>query len=168
MSIDMFKMERGTYVLHPEPVNALAVARQIADGMAKTALKKALSFDFTVDRRPAETASAFRVSAEEPLLYTLLSNLIRNAVEASPDEGRVSLSFTPGANGLIAIHNAGVIPESIRARFFQKYATSGKRGGTGLGAYSAQLFARTLGGTIDFRTSEQEGTTITVSLPLAR
>ena len=62
----------------------------------------------------------------------------------------------------------GAIPESIRGRFFQKFATAGKPGGTGLGAYSAQLIARTLGGTVDFRSSEEAGTTITVSLPLAR
>jgi signal transduction histidine kinase len=108
------------------------------------------------------------VSAEEPLLYTLLSNLMRNAVEASPAGGRVSLSFSAGASGVIGIHNAGAIPASILGRFFQKFATAGKQGGTGLGAYSAKLIARTLGGTIAFQSSEEAGTTITVSLPLAR
>lgn len=168
MSIDMFKMEKGTYSLRPEPVNALAMARQIADSMAKIAADCSLSFDFIVDGQPAEAAGAFLVSAEEPLLYTMLANLIRNAVEASPAGGRVSLSFWTGASGGIAIHNAAAIPTGIRGRFFQKFATAGKPGGTGLGAYSAQLIARTLGGTIDFQSSEQAGTTITVCLPLAR
>jgi signal transduction histidine kinase len=168
MSIDMFKMEKGTYNLRPEPVDALAVVRQIADAMARIACDGSLSFDFAVEGQPAEAAGAFVVSAEEPLLYTLLSNLMRNAVEASPAGGRVSLSFSAGASGVIGIHNAGAIPASILGRFFQKFATAGKQGGTGLGAYSAKLIARTLGGTIAFQSSEEAGTTITVSLPLAR
>jgi len=168
MSLDMFKMEKGTYNLRPEPVDALAVARQIADAMAKITSDSSLSFNFAVEGQPVEAAIGFLVSVEEPLLYTLLSNLIRNAVEASPAGGRVSISFSAGAFGVIAVHNAGVIPASIRGRFFQKFATAGKKGGTGLGAYSAQLIARTLGGAIDFQSSEEEGTTIVVSLPLAR
>jgi CheY-like chemotaxis protein len=168
MSIDMFKMEKGAYNLRPEPVNALDVARQIADAMARIASDSSLSFDFVVDGQPAEAAGTFLVSAEEPLLYTLLSNLVRNAVEATPARGRVSLSFSTGVSGVIAIHNAGAIPANIQGRFFQKFATAGKPGGTGLGAYSAKLITRTLGGTIAFQSSEDAGTTITVSLPLAR
>jgi signal transduction histidine kinase len=45
----------------------------------------------------------------------------------------------------------------------QKFVTSGKE--KGLGAYSARLIARTLGGTIDFTSTEDSGTTITVCLP---
>ena len=167
MSLDMFKMEKGTYNLRPEPVDALAVTLQIADSMAKIASDGSLSFDIAVEGQPAEAAGGFLVSAEEPLLYTLLLNLVRNAVEASPTGGRVSISFSAGASGVIAIHNAGAIPEKIRGRFFEKFATAGKPGGTGLGAYSARMIAKTLGGTIGFETSEKGGTTITVRLPLA-
>ena len=38
---------------------------------------------------------------------------------------------------------------------------------TGIGAYSAGLMARTLGGDIRFESAEEKGTTITVQLPLA-
>ena len=50
---------------------------------------------------------------------------------------------------------------------FEKLATAEKQGGAGLGAYSAKLIAKTLGGTIGFETSEESGTTITVAMPLA-
>jgi len=55
----------------------------------------------------------------------------------------------------------------VRARFFQKYATSGKSAGLGLGTYSARLMARVQQGDIRMRTSEEEGTTVTVQLALA-
>ena len=43
---------------------------------------------------------------------------------------------------------------------------AGKVKGTGLGAYSALLMAKIHGGGIDMRTSELNGTTLTVRLPL--
>jgi two-component system sensor histidine kinase/response regulator len=68
---------------------------------------------------------------------------------------------------VITIHNHGAIPESIRSRFFSKFTTAGKDRGTGLGAYSAKLMAETLRGTIRAETSDEKGTTITLSLPKA-
>jgi CheY-like chemotaxis protein len=59
------------------------------------------------------------------------------------------------------------IPPEIRERFFQKYSTVGKKGGTGLGAYSARLMAVTQDGSIRVESSEQSGTTVIVDLPRA-
>ena len=168
MSIDIFKMEMGTYRPRPEPVNAAAIVRQIADAMPQIVASGSARIDVLGAGGSREASGVFLVSAEEPLLYTLLANLMRNAVEASPAGGRVTISFSAGAASTIAIHNAGIIPAEIRGRFFQKFVTAGKPGGTGLGAYSAHLIARTLGGGIDFQSSEAEGTTITVSLPNVR
>src|SRR5207245_2100229 len=50
---------------------------------------------------------------------------------------------------------------------FTKYATSGKGAGLGIGTYPARLMARVQGGDISLRTSEEEGTTITVQLAAA-
>jgi len=167
-SIDIYKMENGTYDLHPTCVNAIAVARQIVLAHTHAAAVKNVAIELSLNGKPADAADALNVTAEELLLYSMLSNLVRNAVEACPPDGRVLLSFSSGKAGIIAIHNAGAIPEKIRGRFFEKFATADKQGGTGLGAYSARLIARTLGGTISFLSAEQEGTTITVGLPLAR
>lgn len=95
----------------------------------------------------------------------MLGNLARNAVEASPPGSTASISLRDGGAAIIAIHNEGAIPANIRERFFEKFATAGKKGGTGLGAYSARLIATTLGGTIAHTSSERDGTTITVTLP---
>ena len=50
------------------------------------------------------------------------------------------------------------VPVDIRSRFFEPYATSGKKEGTGLGTYSARLIAETHRGFIEYNTSEVEGT----------
>jgi K+-sensing histidine kinase KdpD len=65
----------------------------------------------------------------------------------------------------VAIHNDGAVPRAIRDRFFEKYATCGKRGGTGLGAYSARLIVANLGGDIAMLTGDDQGTTLLLTLP---
>ena len=142
------------------------MARQIAAAYVEIAQKKGVKIDLDVHGLPARTADTFIINTEERLFYSMLSNLVRNAIEAALTGSTVSLSFTNGDVSVIAIHNEGAIPEKIRHRFFEKFATAGKSGGTGLGAYSAKLIARTLGGTISFETPEKAGTTITVRLPL--
>ena len=57
----------------------------------------------------------------------MFSNLIRNALEAAPPGSTVSVSFTREEVGVIAIHNEGAVPEKIRDRFFEKFATAGSR-----------------------------------------
>lgn len=108
------------------------------------------------------------VYGEEFLLEDMLMNLIKNAIEASPPGSAVTIAAQEDHGFLrLTIHNLGVVPESIRGRFFEKNATAGKMFGTGLGTYSAQLIAKAHGGRITFTTSEAEGTTVTVLLPCA-
>jgi signal transduction histidine kinase len=166
-TIDVFKMENGTYELQPTSVDLIAVAQQIVLAHAQAVADKNVAIELAVQEKPDGAAAALTVFAEELLLYTMLANLVRNAVEACPPGEKVSLSFSSQKDCIITIHNAGAIPEKIRGRFFEKFATAEKRGGTGLGAYSAKLIVKTLGGTIGFETSEESGTTITVTLPLA-
>jgi sensor histidine kinase regulating citrate/malate metabolism len=96
----------------------------------------------------------------------MLANLIKNAIEASPSDEVITVSFDQDAEwSYIGIHNKGTVPEEIRSSFFDKYVTQGKKTGTGLGTYSASLAARTQKGDISMETSEETGTVITVRLP---
>jgi signal transduction histidine kinase len=66
----------------------------------------------------------------------------------------------------ITIQNNGKVPAEIRERFFEKFVTHGKQGGTGLGTYSAKMLTEAQNGTIMMSVSEKENqTTITVTLP---
>jgi signal transduction histidine kinase len=121
--------------------------------------------------RQIDLKDEFLIAGEETLLETMFTNLIKNAIEASPEGGTVTVSMnTIEMQGqpfhLIDIHNLGVIPMDIRENFFEPYTTSGKASGTGLGTHSALLVARTHKGDINFTTSEQEGTHLLVSLPV--
>ena len=100
------------------------------------------------------------------LTYSLLNNLLKNACEAAPERTRVSATLFAGQPLRIEITNKGVVPEAIRARFFDKFVTDGKASGTGLGTYSARLLARAQHGEVVFAVDDDaDTTTLMITLP---
>lgn len=165
-SLDIFKMERGIYQFNPDSVNILGVIKKIINEIQDIALKKDLNADVLLNGKAPDDADVFPVWGEELLCYSMLSNLIKNAFESSPQGEQIAIALSEAeGNALIRIHNKGSIPENIRNCFFEKYSTAGKTGGTGLGTYSAKLIAEAHSGSIAFDTSEENGTTLVVSLP---
>ncbi len=158
LSLDLFRMEQGRYTFRPQAVDLEDLAAKVIGDLESHAASKGVRI--TVGR-PAAPVFA---RAEELLCYSMLANLLKNAIEASPEGGTVAIAIAAGEGALIRVHNAGAVPESVRASFFEKYSTAGKPDGLGLGTYSALLMARVQEGHITMRTSEEEGTTLTVHL----
>ena len=168
ISLDLYKMEQGTYLLNPKPVDIVGVLHKIEKAFQDRISSKKLTIRITKQKSSSGTEEAgFVVLGEELLCYSLLSNLIKNAMEAVPRRGCVDILLDKTDRGaMISIRNEGVVPAEIVDHFFDKYATSGKSGGTGLGTYSAQLIAKMQNGIITMETSEEEGTMLKVFLPL--
>jgi len=165
-TLNLYKLEIGSYRIQAEQVDLLQVATQANSDALRGITHKSLSCTLTYNGGPLTAETCCPVWGEHLLYYNLLANLIKNALEASPNQGVVQIKITADAQWVVlSIHNQGCIPEEIRPRFFSKYATHGKRGGTGLGAYSAKLIAETLGGRIGFVSDELQGTEIVVTLP---
>jgi two-component system, sensor histidine kinase and response regulator len=165
LGLQLHKMERGQYCFEPVRVDVMTVINGVLEHKEGLSRSKSIDVRLTRSGLPIEDGGRFTVLGEDFLLYSMFSNLIINALEASPRGGTVTIDLRKNGEAMISIHNAGAVPEEIRDRFFGKYATAGKVLGTGLGAYSALLMARTLGGTVDMITSQEDGTTLTVRLP---
>jgi len=167
---DLFQMEQGSYTLKPQEVNIFSVLQRIKKTLKPLALKRNTDFVFTIYGQPTHLRGEYIILCEEALVEIMFANLIKNAIEASPEGGTIRVSIdTVERSGQsfhsIDIHNAGVVPTEICENFFKPYTTSGKDGGTGLGTHNALLVARTHKGDIRFTTSEDEGTHVTVHLP---
>lgn len=165
LSLDLYRMEEGSYRPRPAPVDLAHLVRTVARELSGHADSKQVALRLHLP------ASAPAAQGEELLCYSILANLMKNAVEAVPDGGTVRVTLSPaqlnGAGGLgLSIQNDGVVPQPVRACFFEKYTTHGKAGGSGLGAYSARLMARVQGGELRMATHEAQGTTLTLWLPV--
>jgi len=166
-SLDLYKMETGKYRLAPVPVDLIETVNQIHGETKEMMVSKKLALRVLVQGKPKADGDRFVVRGEKMLCYSIFANLLKNAVEASPENETITMAFDDPKRPRIAIHNKGVIPEEIRENFFDKYVTAGKKGGTGLGTYTAKLSTRVLGGDISFESSDAKGTILKISLPPA-
>lgn len=161
-SLDLYKMEVGTYIYTPTEVDCIAVVRRVMADLSRYAADSDVKLHFTVNGSMPSSDATFTVQAEEPLCYSLIANLVKNAIEASPKDDVVLITLSDYSHAMLEVHNSGSVPKEIRETFFEKYSTAGKTTGTGLGTYSAYLMTHTMNGTIEMTTSEEAGTTITV------
>ena len=97
----------------------------------------------------------------------VLGNLLKNALEATPENGTVTLGCsTADKNVLFWCNNQGVIPRKTQLQIFHRsFSTKGV--GRGIGLYSVKLMTeRYLKGKVDFASDDTSGTTFTVTYPL--
>ncbi|MEO5370519.1 MAG: hybrid sensor histidine kinase/response regulator [Magnetococcus sp. DMHC-1] len=164
-SLDLVRIETGNYQLEPEKFDLMLVLERVSNDMVRHAKPKGVTIHISradgLDRH-----APFMVIGERMLCHPLFSNLILNAIEASPDMGTITIALASiDSTCTIRITNQGEVPYDIRDRFFEKYVTSGKKRGTGLGTYSAWLSAKTQRGTIELDCSQAGLTSVIVTLP---
>jgi signal transduction histidine kinase len=133
--------------------------------------------------RPVVTAR-HRLEVELPLepvlvhgdserLRRITVNLLDNAVKYSPDGGPVELHVAlRGKRATVSVRDRGVgIPEQAMGRMFKRFGRivterTTNIPGTGLGLYLSRELARAHGGDITVDSTEGEGSTFTLTLPL--
>lgn len=158
-SLDMAKMELGNYSVNAVDINCHEIINAVCEDKKFLAERKKVA----ISQQGFE--KAIQIYVEEPLAHNMFSNLLGNAIEAAPQETEILITVEVNDDVSISIQNQGSVPEEIREHFFDKFVTSGKIGGTGLGTYSARLIANTLGGDVLLDASMPDATKITVSLP---
>jgi signal transduction histidine kinase len=166
LSSVLFQIETGRFKLHAMPVTVGDILRRIAEINRTAYSSKELTISVDADVPVGEEMP--QSSGDAMLCYSLFQNLLKNACEAAPDGTKVSVKLFDQKPLRIVIENKGAVPADIRERFFDKFATSGKQGGTGLGTYSAKLLTEAQLGSIELAVSDESNSTaITVVLPRA-
>jgi signal transduction histidine kinase len=99
----------------------------------------------------------------------VFSTIIKNAVEAMPDGGSLSISTRlVGDKILSSFSDTGVgIPEAAREKIFVAFGQK-KKGGFGLGLAAAKRIIEAHGGSIAFESETGRGTTFTVAMPVGK
>jgi signal transduction histidine kinase len=112
---------------------------------------------------------AVMVLADPKQLTRVFNNLIKNALQALPDDcqGIIEISLrTDQGEAIVRIKDNGSgIPEEVRSKVFQPNFTT-KSSGMGLGLAMCKNMIEDMGGKIYFETEEEVGTSFFVRLPL--
>lgn len=153
--------ENGQLTTHWEQTE---IADRMADAVMVASHWPAAIAKSIVPVYPSQSAMFL---TDPALLGRVLKNLLKNALEASATGTEVLLiGRVNGDRVEFAVWNSGVLPERARRQLFQR-SFSTKGSGRGTGTYSVRLLTeKYLGGRVSFATSERDGTTFTVSLPL--
>lgn len=106
------------------------------------------------------------IETDETLLGRVVSNMIKNAIEASSAGETITLDCG-NRNEMVyfSVHNPSFIPQDIQSQLFNR-SVSTKGAGRGIGIYSMKfLTEKYLNGEISFTSSKKDGTTFEVSYP---
>jgi signal transduction histidine kinase len=112
-------------------------------------------------------ADRFKFSSDSTILGRVFGNMIKNALEASPKAAAVTVGCTKPDEGIeLWVNNSAFMPREIQLQIFQRsFSTKGNN--RGLGTYSMKLLTeRYLKGKISFTSTQDEGTTFRVTLPI--
>ncbi|MCU0364032.1 MAG: HAMP domain-containing histidine kinase [Bacteroidales bacterium] len=111
------------------------------------------------------SSSGVETETDPVLLQRVLTNLLKNAVEASKAGSEVVAGTRVLSDRvLFFVRNNGVIPEGVREQIFQR-SFSTKGASRGLGTYSVKLLTeKYLKGKASFISNHSEGTVFTIEL----
>lgn len=144
-----------------EPVEFAPLAERARFGLEEEMARRGISFG-------TEFAPDLIVTADAEQLRRVLHNLLRNALDALPDGGRITLhagrdETSHLARIVVADDGPGIAPE-IRAHLFEPFVT-GKASGTGLGLAIVARHVEAHGGRVEVDRADG-ATRFTVLLPL--
>jgi signal transduction histidine kinase len=109
------------------------------------------------------------IEADPGILRQALMNLAKNAVQAMPDGGRLTMGAAPTRDGRVEIRvsdtGVGIPPENL-AKIFDLYFTT-KDSGTGIGLSLVYRTVQLHNGDIDVESTPGKGTTFIIKMPKA-
>ena len=130
-----------------------------------------LSFAATIVDSDVEYTSKIspsiqQITGDKIKLQEVFRNLLKNAFDASAPDKTIYLDASlQGENAVITIRDTGIgISEEQLQNIFEPFVTY-KKDGTGLGLAISKRIIDAHGGTISITSVENEGTTVTVSIP---
>ncbi len=122
-------------------------------------------------RLTTELSATSPIYANPGKLQQVFTNLITNAVAAMPEGGELTLTTDHHDDRVrVRVRDAGSgIPAEKRSKIFEPFFTTKKKGeGTGLGLYIVHQIVTKHNGDIVLASCEGEGTTFTITFPLAQ
>ena len=149
-----------------EPVELLAVAREVAENLRSAAETRNVTVEVT--------GTPATVSGVRRLLYEIVLNLCDNAIKYNTEGGRVEVEVAQdGGTAAVTVRDTGIgIPPEHQSRVFERFyrvdkSHSKASGGTGLGLSIVKHAVQYHHGVIQLKSEVGKGTEIRVTFPAA-
>ena len=160
--LDLAKLDANRFALVEEEVDLERLLEQAYQTFAEEARRREIHYGQDVGEAPVITTDGDRV-------LQIVSNLLINAFEWTPDGGEITLALE-AQNGRFAlsVSDSGPgIPLEEQERIFRPFWSRNGRG-TGLGLAIARELAHALGGRIELESEPGRGSCFTLVLPRER
>jgi signal transduction histidine kinase len=166
--LDVARLESGRVLTAAEPTAIADVTQQALEEMAPLAAAREQQVIVDAEAVPP-------VLVDPQLARQAVLNFLSNAIKYTPHGGSIRISAVRDGNAVRwSVRDTGIgVPSAAQARLFEKFfraenAQIVDTEGTGLGLYLVRLIAQRAGGSVACESSEGEGSTFTLTLPVAQ
>lgn len=159
---------KAPIVMEKHPIDIADSIEEFIKGMEPYAKLKKHNIVFSKN-----TKEVLNVEINRKSLYTILQNLVSNAIDYSPENTIVSINLEKNSSFIkISVSNKGpIIPKKEQAHLFDRFyrgesAKKMKAEGTGLGLYIIKITVEEIGGKIGFESVKDKDTVFWFTIPL--
>lgn len=159
---DLINAEQGTLAVNKTKIKVNEIIEKAYNIYKDHQISKNKNYILVKDKSDTE------IVTDSILLIRSISNLLKNALEATDKNGLVKL-FTKIEDEKIkfVVYNDKAIPKNIQLQIFQRSFSTKASSGRGIGTYSVKLLVEQyLDGKVGFNSSQESGTNFIIQLPL--
>ena len=166
--LQLARLERRDYrsQLRLETIDASQLPAKIGQRLAPQLTAKKLQFSVSTTPQP------IFIEADPELAAQILTNLVENAIQYTPEGGRITLACEASDSEisfLIRDNGSGIAPEDLPFIFDRFYRADKARtrtsGGSGIGLSLVRFLVELFDGRISVTSELRQGTAFTVTLP---
>ncbi|GAB4026688.1 MAG: hypothetical protein Fur0011_2900 [Candidatus Microgenomates bacterium] len=162
--LNISRIESGRLIVEPEEIDLVAYFGELSKHCQSNV--KGQKLVLKMPKGP------YNVVVDPMLLRQIVNNFVNNASKYSPADKPIEVKLEDMSDKyLISVTDHGIgIPQSEQRKIFGKFfrasnVSKHETDGTGMGLYIGSMLVKLLGGTIDFESIENVGTTFRVTLP---
>jgi len=161
--LDLSRADEGRLSMNPAPADPLSLLEDAREAHSTLAAGRGIALEVVA------APSLPQVLADRERIAQVFSNLVGNAIEFTPEGGRVRMTALTSEGGVtFAVEDTGcgIAPEDVPHVFDRFWQAQKKpRGGTGLGLSIAKAIVNAHGGTIGVESTLGAGARFHFTLP---
>ncbi|HYJ10780.1 MAG TPA: HAMP domain-containing sensor histidine kinase [Polyangiaceae bacterium] len=157
--LDLTRLDQGLFVLELAPVDLVPLLREVARVFSSPEVEVRLT-----------APDSLTMLGDAVRLRQALENVIANGVRHSPPERPLEVTVTeqrdPPQVRIDVVDQGPGIPPDLLSKLFERFVTSRRSKGLGLGLYLAERVAAAHGGSLSVNSTLGSGAQFTFLLPL--